>query len=77
MTNRVEHDDILSKSSFFFKDRTFFVKPYLSGEDLAKFKLNIARRRVFVHNIPAIVTNDNLGSIFKIFGPVEDAYLIY
>jgi RNA recognition motif-containing protein len=76
LTNKRDHDNLLKAGSFKFKGRKFFIKPYLVGEELAKFKEQIHRKRVFVHNIPKGISNEKLGEIFHVFGEVEDSYLI-
>lgn len=76
LTDKRELQSLLKVGSFKFKGRKFFIKPYLVGEELAKFKEKIHKRRIFVHNIPKGVTNEELGEIFSCFGEVEDSYLI-
>lgn len=76
LTNEKELKMMLRAGSYKFKGRKFFVKPYLVGDALSKFKEQIQKKRVFVHNIPKGVSNEQLGEIFMCFGDVEDSYLI-
>ena len=71
-----ERDHMLLVGNYTYKERTFFVKPYYVGDDLKKYKEEIHRRRIYIHNIPDHLSNEQLGEIFAFFGQVEDSFLI-
>ena len=71
-----EFDHLIREGSYYFRGRKFFVKPFLEGRELQKYKEEIQKRRVFVHNIPNKMSNEDLGELFASFGDVEDSYII-
>ena len=67
---------ILARRNYSIGGRSFLVKEFKSGAELRKFKKNLAKRRIFLHNIGPEVANEDLRGFFGGFVDVEDAYII-
>ena len=72
--------DSLSKflelKEFTHKGRKLSIKPYLTGEKLAEFKLKLNKRRLFVNLIPKNWDDATLYKFFSQFGGIESAFII-
>lgn len=70
------HQEILETGRFSYRGKNFFAKRYLEPEELKKFQEDFNQRRVFVKNIPRRVNNKQLASFFRVYGELEDAFII-
>lgn len=76
LNSKSDLDQILSRQGFELGGRRFFCKPYLKGKKLKKFKKDVTRKRVFIHNVSSSMTNKKLRQLFLTYAQIEDAFLI-
>jgi len=67
---------LLAIDCFKLQDRKFFVKPFLQGKQRKKFKEQVRKRRVFIHNVVPSLCTDDIRRIFGCVAQIEDAFLI-
>ena len=74
--SRKEAEEIINTETFFFKGRKFFAKEFLDGDALNNYKKDLERRRLFIYNIYARLSNEQLISFFNEIVPIENVYVI-
>lgn len=67
---------VLDAQEFCLKGKKFFAKRYLQPEELKKFQGDFNRRRVFIKSIPRRVTSEQLVDFFRVYGELEDGYIV-
>ena len=76
LKDKATEERLLAMKTLTFKKRILAVKRYLGGNQLAKFKANVNKRRLFVYSIPLHTKDTQLYHLFSKFGEVENAYMI-
>ena len=76
LTSKREATRILDQKIFELRDRRFTALPYMTGQQLDKFKQDVHKRRLFIHSIALDVTNQDLRAFFGDILSIDDAYLI-
>lgn len=67
---------ILNNRRFIIKGKNVFAKKFMDPDSLQKFKKKFNKRRLFLKGIPLSMGNEELRSVFGVFGNVEDAYVV-
>lgn len=52
------------------------LKKQMTGQELDRFRASLHKRRFFVGMLPESATSKDLEDHFKVYGPIESAYII-
>lgn len=69
-------DAIITERQFDFHGRTIFCEGKLTGEELLIKNQILSRRRIFVSNLPATASDQQIEEVMRVFGPVQNGYRI-
>lgn len=75
LKSRKEFEEMVKQKTYKVLDRILFVKPYYTGEELKKFKIETEKKRIFLHPLPLHFNDNDLYIALAEFGKVEDAFV--
>lgn len=66
---------ILNKGKILVKETWLKISPYRNSDEIKEEKISLLNRKIFVHNIPETMSDQEFRALFINFGEIEEAYI--